>query len=209
MKPQRNQRRIVLLSRLTALVVSGVFLAACGGLTKSDKPAVQTWWLEPVSLSGVSDQEIVDVSIYVSAVPGLDTDKLLTLSAQAELSHFAGARWVDNAPELFNSLISRSLESGGKYNTSEARSEDGHEQCKLVLELTEFFTRVSSGADSTASATGTSLAFSGYFQCSENASVEVSFEGSRSVNGNRIESIVAAFQNMSDQAFREILKQLK
>ena len=45
----------------------------------------------------------------VSAVPGLDTDRVLALSTDARLNQYANARWPDHLPEVLTSVMKRSL----------------------------------------------------------------------------------------------------
>ena len=40
------------------------------------------------------------LQLAVTAIPGLDTDRILALSVDAELKPFIGANWVDYLPEL-------------------------------------------------------------------------------------------------------------
>ncbi len=61
----KNRSAFVLLTVLFCL-------AGCSGLTKSDKPAVTSWWLRPYDampvVDGAVDSEPVPVSVTVTAV---------------------------------------------------------------------------------------------------------------------------------------------
>jgi len=83
------------------LLILIVSLTGCSGLTRSDQPATKTWWLEPYAgmAHEVSPGAPKLVEISVTVVPGLDTDRILTLSDDAQLNDFAAARWADNLPE--------------------------------------------------------------------------------------------------------------
>src|SRR5210317_936070 len=86
-------------------------VTACSGLTKSDNPVVTTWWLKPYTgvTQATAPETLLPVNLTVTAIPGLDSDQVLTLSGGAELKPYAGARWADHIPELLTSLIGRSL----------------------------------------------------------------------------------------------------
>ena len=126
------------------LIITG--LSACSGLTKSDKPAVTSWWLTPYTgtpqvapLGSVSS-----VSVSVIVVPGLDTDRILTLSQDSEFKPYSAARWVDNLPELTTSLVSRTLEASGRFEIAFGQPRSGSGNCDLQLEVRKFFAQLDS-----------------------------------------------------------------
>lgn len=182
-------------------------LAACGGLTRSDKEVTTTWWLEPYA--GVTHKAVtgplVPVNLTVTAVPGLDTDQILTLSDAGELKPYAGARWADHVPELTASLVGRALESSGRFDVSTGRAGRGGLGCELQLELREFFTRLDLRGQTTAA----NVAIHGRLQC-ESAEPLI-FESSKSVavSGERMSDIVAAFQQAVDHVIENIIYKIQ
>ncbi len=174
------------------IVLMAVFiLSACSGLTQSNKPAVTSWWLEPYigPAKGAVAEPAVTVALTVKAVPGLDSDQVLTLSSDAQLKPYSGARWVDYAPDLLASLLGRSLEADGRFEVLKERSGRGPENCELQLELREFFADLNSMGRTS----GVRLALDGRYQCASATAVEVNSSALVAVGEERTSVIVAAF----------------
>lgn len=188
------------------LLASSCLLFACSNITRSDKPAVTTWWLKPYSGLPVVDVAAppVQVALSVTAVPGLDSDQILTLSADAELKPYAGARWAEYLPELVTSLFGRSLEASGRFEVQSEWAGAGPERCDLQLQLTEFFAELDPGGLSAV----VNVAARGHFNCGSAAPVALTAEASIPVNGNRMNVVVAAFQQALDRVTREILDKI-
>ena len=120
----------------------GLALSGCGSLLTSDRPATTTWWLEPLPPAGdaMAFPGGEDLSLEVTVVPGLDTDRIMTLSPDNQLSHLAGARWADNLPDVLDSVLRRSLQA----TRSDAWQIPGNcvepvEGCQVRVEFREFF----------------------------------------------------------------------
>jgi len=181
--------------------------SACGGLTKSDKPAISKWWLKPyvAGAQDVSADTPVNVAISIKVVPGLDSDRILTLSDDAELGQFASARWVGHVPELVASLIERSLQATGQFSivSESAASRPGN--CLLELELREFFADI--GPDE--KTTGVRISTHGNFQCKPAAPVLIQSSVSIPVAEERMSVIVAAFQRGMNQTTQNILNKIQ
>ena len=112
---------------------------ACSGLTQSDRPATNTWWLEPYTdMSGLpSSDPALLVAVSVTVVPGLDTDRILTLSQKSQLNHYSGARWADNLPELLTSMVTRTIQASPRFELAAGGPEDiAHEGRRAVLATT-------------------------------------------------------------------------
>jgi ABC-type uncharacterized transport system auxiliary subunit len=181
-------------------------LSACSGLTQSNKPVVTSWWLQPYisSAQAAAPEPAVMVALTVKAIPGLDSDQILTLSSDARLKPYSGARWVDNAPDLLASLLARSMEADGRFEVLTERSGWGAETCELQLELREFFASLNSAG----STTGVSLAFDGRYQCGSAKAIQIKSSTLVGVTEERMSVVVAAFQQALDQVTQDILKQL-
>jgi len=184
---------------LTALFVSG-----CGGLNRSDKPATQIWWLQPynenILASSAEPQVLVDVT--VTAIPGLDTSKILTLSENAEMSKYAAARWADSLPELLGSLVARSLETSGRFEI--VSTHGGSEDCELMLEVQEFYAILTaSGQTSTVR-----VAMNGRYQCDGSKPVLLRLTAAVPVADNRMTLVVAAFQEAVNEVLKDMLGQI-
>jgi cholesterol transport system auxiliary component len=188
---------------LTLVVFS---LSACGGLTHSDKPATKTWWLKPYVDLNKSDHThpLSKVAISVRAVPGLDTDRILTLADNAELNQFAAARWADNLPELINSLMGRTLDASGRFEVLSDRAGGGPEDCNLNLEIREFFAHL----DPSGQTTRVQVSIDGRYHCESAAPLLVRLNASIPVHDDRMSGIVAAFQQAMDDVMKDLLRQL-
>ena len=198
-----NILRIFVVFCLLVLVFS---VNACSGLTGSDKAALKTWWLEPYTgtTQEKSSASVRLLKISTTVVPGLDTDRILTLSDDAQLNQYAAARWADNLPELVTSLTGRSLESTARFEVASARAGGDSERCNLQLELREFFADLSPGGQTT----GVRVAIDGRYQCGSEAPVHIQSNASIAVHDDRMSVIVAAFQKAMDFVMKEMLTQI-
>ena len=189
----------------TGLLLITSIVTACGGLLTSESPAKQVYLLEPYMAvySASENNPLPTLVISVTAVPGLDTDHILALGSDAQLNHYANARWADYLPEVLTSVIRRSVMSTKQFEAviAEPPSADGSDW-QLMLEVQQFY-----GIQNTRGAT---------------SSVEVRFEGSLSCNDNkhhllltankivaqeRLSTIVAAHQGALDDVTRQLLEQ--
>lgn len=188
------------------LLASSCLLFACSNLTRSDKPAVTTWWLKPYSALPAANvaEPRAPVALSVTAVPGLDSDQILTLSADAELKPYAGARWAEYLPELVTSLLGRSLEASGRFEVQSEWAGTDPQRCDLQLQLTEFFAEL----DPDGLGAVVSVAAKGHFSCGSAAPVAFTADASVPVDGNRMNIIVAAFQQALDGVTKQILDKI-
>ena len=177
---------------------------ACSGLNQSDKPAAQTWWLEPYSenIFSSSAETAETVSVSVTAVPGLDTQRILTLSENAELNKFAGARWADSLPELLTSLVSRSLDGSERFEVLTASA--GTENCELELEVRAFYATL----DLNERTTGVTVALSGRYLCKDSKTILIDLDSTVPVSGDRMTVIVEGFQRAVDAVMVDLLKKI-
>lgn len=192
--------RLYILFSLSFLMLS---IGACSGLTQSDKPAIKRWWLEPYVLAASAEpaDPSIAVALSVTVIPGLDSDRILTLSDDAELSQFAAARWVDHLPELVSSLIGRSLQATGEFEVASDRAASGTDVCSLELEVREFFADIGTAG----SVSGVSVLINGSFECESSVPVVFHSESSVAVADERMNVIVAAFQQAMDSVTKDIL----
>lgn len=188
------------------LLMLVLLVNACSGLTRSDKPATKTWWLEPYA--GMAQKKPSDpvllLRISLTVVPGLDTDRILTLSDDAELNQYAAVRWADNLPELVASLIGRSLESTGRFEVVSGRAGSGLKNCDLQLEVQEFFADLSPAGHTS----GVRVAINGHNQCENGAPLSMQLNAIIAVHDDRMSVIVAAFQRAMDSVMEDMLEQM-
>ena len=194
------------LHRLLILLPVCASLFACSGMLSSDKPAEKTFWLEPWEGRQVSvaNAELPGLSLAFSVVPGLDSDRFLTLSPQSELSHFAAARWPDHLPEFGASLLRRSLQNSGLFSVVSMANAGAPGDCELVLEAQEFHTNISGSGQ----ALSVRMSLAGSFGC-DNAGGPVAVDASVPVTGSGLAAIAAAHQQAFDGLVRSLTGQLE
>ena len=188
-----------------SLSLLSILLNACSGLTSSDQPANTTWWLKPYTGAMQTDSHEAPrmIAVSVTVVPGLDTNRILTLSDDAELNRYAAARWADNLPELVKSLVGRMLESSGRFEVASGRIKSSSEECDLQLEVREFFAEL----DGDGKTSRVRVAIDGRHQCGSVA-VPIQLSASIPVHDDRMSVIVAAFQEAVDSVLEELLEKI-
>ena len=198
-----NISRIFVVFCLSIVVL---FTGGCTGLTQSDKPAISKWWLEPYVASSqpVAVDPPVTVALSVNVVPGLDTDRILTLSDDAELGQFASARWADHLPELLASLVERSLQGTGRFVIVPESAASRAGNCLLELEFREFFADIGPGGTTT----GVRIATHGSIKCGSAGPLVFQSSSTKPVADERLNVIVAAFQQAMDQVTRDTINKL-
>lgn len=183
-------------------------LSACSALTRSDEPAMTTWWLVPymgdARLETTTDERPQPVLVHVSAIPGLDNDRILALTADSKLKPYTGARWADHIPELASSLIGRSLQASGRFELASVGNQGPSGRCDLKLEVREFFAGISESGQTDR----VMVAMDGFYQCGDDAAIAIQIETSLDVQDSRMKSIVAAFQRSVNSVMKELLGQI-
>ena len=184
------------LSRYTVLILGAWLATACSGVLTSDRPVRQEYLLQPLSANApaVAPVERPELQLQVSAVPGLDTDRILALEPDSRLVQYANARWPDHLPEVLESVIRRSLTAAGGAS-DEDRS--------VALEVQEFFgVRDSEGATRTVA-----VSFSSVAQCGDSRQT-TRLEASTPVSGDRLADVVAAHQAGLNEVTRQLIQQV-
>jgi ABC-type uncharacterized transport system auxiliary subunit len=196
------------MKKITAIMVLlavTVQITACSGLLTSDTDARKYYLLEPYSgYSGADTDETWPVLVMsVSAVPGLDTDHIQALGADARLIQYANARWTDYLPEVLTSVMRRSLASAGRFETvkTTAGSDTGH--WKLNLEIQQFYGILNS-ADGTSSV---SVRFEGNLRCHDQEH-QLQLNASKPVHEDRLAAVVSAHQQALDDASRQLMEHI-
>jgi len=184
-------------------LIGVLLLTACGGLTRSDKPVMHTWMLMPLeqSVQTSPSERLTSVAVSVVVVPGLDTDRILTLSKEAELNYFAGARWADHIPEMLESLTERTLQASGNFDVISSQVGGGHEDCDLRLEVQEFY----AFSGSPGSGDEVRIALGGQYSCRSGKSKPIHVQASIPIYEQNMSIIVAAFQKGTDKVMTDLL----
>lgn len=204
MNISKSARAVVIcLLPMTLLIVG-----ACGALTRSDEPAMTTWWLVPYAGAATVDPNDIGqrrpVLVRVTAIPGLDNDRILALTADSELKPYAGARWADNIPDLAASLIGRSLAGSGRFELARPGQAGTAGRCELTLEVQAFF----AGIQDSGQTDRVSVALAGDFQCGSDTAIPIRLESSLKVPDSRMKSVVATFQRACDSVMKDLLGQI-
>jgi len=185
------------LTSLAFLSLGFLFLAGCGSLLESNAPPTSTWWLTPTQLTPAKNDQ-APLVVHLTVVPGLDTDRMLTLDEAARLNHFAGARWPDHLPEVLGSLVVRSLETG-RGGPVRAGDHARAGECLLNVEMRAFWTRLGDGG----SARSVEVELAGRLSCPEGERT-VGVRRTEPVREDRLRVIVAAFQQALDGALADL-----
>jgi len=192
--------------RLTGLILLTAVLAACSGLMTSEQAPKQYYTLMPVSGSGGSagSEPGPVLAVSVSAVPGLDTDRVLALSPDARLNRYAGARWPDHLPEVLTSVLQRSMTATGRFSRVEQSDRSLDDSAWLLrLEIQQFY-----GIQNSTGATSSVLVeLAGSVKCNGQAK-QIDLSESQSIAEDRLSAIVAAHQAGLDGVTRQLLQQM-
>jgi ABC-type uncharacterized transport system auxiliary subunit len=192
----RNVMTVLFLATVPALL-----LQACGGILTSENAAKQYYMLQPLETpaqrADAGQQHAL--SVNVTAVPGLDTDRIMALGADARLNRYSNARWPDHLPEVLTSVLRRSLEASGSYDT---RGPTGHgaESWRLQLEARKFYGLQDAAGESRSVA----VELAGSLNCGT-AAHPVRLAASSGVGEQRLSVVVAAHQAALDSITRELL----
>ncbi len=191
----------IVMTRALLVALPTLLLQACGSILTSEKAARQYYLLQPLEAPapGAASGQRQALSLAVTAVPGLDTDRILTLGADARLNRYSNARWPDYLPEVLTSVLRRSLEASGRFDTGESASHaaDGW---RLQLEARKFY-----GLQNTAGETrSVAIELAGSLNCGAQGH-PVRLSASSGVGEQRLSVVVAAHQAGLDSITRELL----
>ena len=193
-------------TRLTAMALATVLVSACSGVMDSKQPAKQYYLLTPdtTSTGTASPTAGPALSMTVSVVPGLDTDRVLALSPDARLSPYANARWPDHLPEVITSVLKRSLAASGRFSSVEESSRLSDDGWLLTLEVQQFY-GIQNGAGDTSSVR---VEMAGPIECNGKLA-PVRLSDSNSVSQERLAAVVAAHQQGLNDVTQQLLQQMK
>jgi ABC-type uncharacterized transport system auxiliary subunit len=183
-----------------------IVLAACSGALTSENPAKQVYLLEPtsVTVSGANTESLPALAFNVTAVPGLDTDRIQAIGSDARLNHYANARWADFLPEVLGSVLRRSLLASGTFSDVKRNPDAGADDWVLSLEAQQFY-GVQSSPGSTRSV---EAKFEGLLTCNEQ-NHRVQMSASSPVHEERLSVVVRAHQQALDQATQQLVDQIR
>ena len=190
---------------LPALAAMTMLLAACSGVMDSKQPARQSYMLAPYS--GAADAagtaQLPELSMAVSAVPGLDTDRVQALSSDARLNQYANARWPDHLPEVLTSVMKRSLASTGRFSAVEESTRASGDGWLLQLEVQQFYGIRNASGDTSA----VIVEMTGSIECNDLRG-SFTLSDSNPVSDERLSAVVAAHQQGLNDVTRQLLDQI-
>ncbi len=198
--PAQNRRRLL---RAVALLAFGTLTSGCAGVLPGAGPPPRLFRLTPKS-TFPEDQEPVDWQLIIEAPlapAGLDTTRIALQRASVELEYYARANWTDLSPAMIQTLVVESFENSGKIVAVGRESLGLRADFVLKLELREFQSDYSRGAVPDAHVRLNAK----LVKMPQRTIVgSQSFEAKVGANADRIEDIVAAF----DDALGKTLKDL-
>lgn len=194
----------------TKFVIAGllglqVLMTGCSGVLSSGQPAKQTYLLEPIKLqSSTSPTNPLPVlALNLTAVPGLDSDRIQAIDGDARLNRYANARWPDFLPEVLTSVIRRSLLSSGQF-ASVTISESSTSDWNLSLEVQQFY-----GIQPTRGSTSrVSAEIDGVIHCKD-IDHRMHLAASESVSEERLAVVVKAHQDALNDVTRQLWDQIE
>lgn len=198
-KPQKLQKRVPWLFLLTGCLC----LAACGSLLESPQATSRMFMLSPLEASAATRSHAELMKLKIRVVPGLDTDRLVTVADNVELNHFAAARWPDNLPEFSRSLVERSLKAHGWMIQDQTKQAAGREICELSLEIEQFLTLL----DPAGQPASVQVSWDGLYHCGTSP-LPVRVSESVPVGQKDITGVVRAYQQGFDLAMRSTIRQI-
>ena len=178
--------------------------SACAGLLESKQPAERVYWLEPliVQQDTSTDTVLQSIAVSVTAVPGLDTDRMLILGPDAHLNYYASARWPDSIAEVLESLLRSTLESTGRYSRVTRGATSQSADLHLELEVRELYAL----ANAIDSAHTVRMVLKGYLDCIGDERAIV-MQSVAEIRDNRLTEIVAAYQEALGKASQQLVEQ--
>ena len=190
---------------LLAPAAMTMLLAACSGVMDSKQPARQAYMLTPYSGAAytANPAQGPELSITVSAVPGLDTDRVQALSSDARLNQYANARWPDHLPEVLTSVMKRSLASTGRFSAVEESTRASGDGWLLQLEVQQFYGIRNASGDTSA----VIVEMTGSIECNDLRG-SFTLSDSNPVGDERLSAVVAAHQQGLDDVTRQLLDQI-
>ncbi|MFC1688168.1 ABC-type transport auxiliary lipoprotein family protein [Pseudomonadota bacterium] len=194
-------------SKKTVIVLTLVvfLVSACSGVMDSKQPARQYYLLSPDTTLAAAESTAPGpgLSLNVSVIPGLDTDRVLALSPDARMGPYANARWPDHLPEVITSVLRRSLTASGRFSSVQESTRRSEDDWLLELEVQQFY-GIQNSAGQTSSVR---VEMAGTIECNGDTH-PLQLAESNSVSEDHLAAVVAAHQRGLNGVTRQLLKQM-
>lgn len=190
---------------LPSLILSTMLLAACSGVMNSSQAAKQYYMLMPLTGASVenTDAQKPGLAMNLAAVPGLDSDWIQALGADARLTRYANARWPDHLPEVLTSVIQRSLAATGRFSSVDAAPRSTGGAWFLQLEVQKFYGLQDAGGQTKSVA----VELYGSIECGDQRE-SFTLDETVPVGGERLSTVVAAHQQGLDKVTQELFNKI-
>lgn len=197
-----------LLSRLCLVVMLGlltVVSTGCSGVLESSKPAREVFLLDEPSDSARKSPtpDAPKLNLSVTAVPGLDTDRITVLGPDSRLNPVANAHWADHVPEVILSIMRRTLSDSGMFRSVREDSLPRPGDWQLEIELQAFYGIL--GAASKPDSVR--IRWESFLTCEETEHTFLVEERS-SVGNDNLASLVAAHQSVLDAGLKQLTREI-
>lgn len=183
------------------LALAAIALSGCSGVLESSKPPREVYLLQPPTPSSrsTSGETRINLVLSVSAVPGLDSDRILVLGTDARLNPVANAHWADHMPEVITSITRRFLSATGRFTSVQKGALARPGDWLLQLELQAFY----GVQDSTGETTSVVLQWEGLLQCNDQKQ-GLRWQEKTATRGSSLSSLVASHQHALDAALQQL-----
>ena len=173
-----------------AMMLTAALLPALGGCVpslESTEPPDRVYWLDTTMIENPAQ-----MTLRVSVVPGLDSDRILILEQDQRLNYYAGAFWPDNLQPLLQSAMARSLNARPNARPS------GPADSNIEVTIERFFALESSTGDPL------QVELRARIAGAPAAGLDCRFGQKVTAASRRLRDIVAAHQALLDQLTREV-----
>ncbi|HEV7431732.1 MAG TPA: ABC-type transport auxiliary lipoprotein family protein [Steroidobacteraceae bacterium] len=182
-------------------------LSSCASF-HSDQPATQVYTLDPVYAESKAEPATDAASLLVlrpQAAPGLDSDRIALRRSAQRLDYYAASRWPQPLPEFLQSLTVETLRASGKFRTVQPDRATFAADKVLQIEIRRFQAEYS--GDGAPVVHVQLLATLGQ-RNDRSVLASVSAESSVPAAENRMQAVVAAFQNAVATALADLAGRL-
>lgn len=197
----QDRRRLLKTATLLAL---GGLVSGCSSILPNAGPPPRLFRLSPKS-TFPDDLDTVDWQLVIEpplAPAGLDTTRIALHRAAVELEYYARANWTDLAPAMIQTLVVESFENSGKIVAVGRESLGLRADFVLKLELREFQGEYSNGGIPDAHVRLNAK----LVKMPQRTIIgSESFEARVGANADRIEDIVAAFDDALGKALKNLV----
>lgn len=191
--------------KTTIITIAMLAASGCSSMLTSDAPPDTTYWLEPapITSSAGPDTDKPSIRVTVTAIPGLDVDRILVLGPGSTLTAYTAARWVDNIPDVVETLVRAALEDSGRFGPVVSARTAARTAWGLDLEVRAFHAVAQTGSGPPS----VELQLRGYLRCPAQVRA-VRVQSRQGARTNTLSEITAAFQAVVDEGLVALVDQL-